>query len=108
MRRFVRANNVPVLVRRAGCVDDRAFEQLLLEARQDIVNWNKTAHRGAASTAPFAVSARLATIGPAPVCRRLLRLADTSLESPELTLLCDIKPRPRLFLAGGGRRRMKR
>lgn len=51
------------------------FEQLLLEARAGIVNWNKPL-TGAASTAPFGGVGRRQPSRQRPVCRRLLRVAD--------------------------------
>ena len=53
----------------------KKFDQLLLEARAGIVNWNKPL-TGAASTAPFGGIGASGKPSPQrPVCRRLLRMA---------------------------------
>ncbi|GHL49411.1 hypothetical protein ECZU29_42610 [Escherichia coli] len=67
------------------------FDQLLLEARAGIVNWNKPL-TGAASTAPFGGMALPVTIAPALVCRRLLCSPMASTESDSLTLPPRLTP----------------
>lgn len=82
---------------------DRAqFEQLLLEARAGIVNWNKPL-TGAASTAPFGGVGASGNHRPsARYAADYCASADGQSGISRTDVACDIKPRPRLFSQGGG------
>ncbi len=81
---------------------DRAqFEQLLLEARAgSLTGINRSP--GQRVLRRLVVSARLATIGPAPGMPPIIALADGQSGISRTDVACDIKPRSRLFSQGGG------
>ncbi len=76
---------------RTGFPEREKFDQLLLEARAGIVNWNKPL-TGAASTAPFGGIGASGNHRPSAGMPQIIVLADGEPESDSLTLPATLNP----------------